>query len=368
MNLDNAKRLLFDTADILEERGVPFLLACGTALGAYRHNGFIPWDNDVDIAVKYELIAPQMNDIALRLRALKYKVNVKTAVYAMPRILKIDGNDCHMDVAAYFQDAGQRFCSASGKQDYSVIHPESMFEQKEQLFFCDRKFFVPTPIEEYLTEHYGPDFRVPKDGLAASKSQCRVYKFRPGERYLLRNHPQEHLNQTFEPGGYYEYLSGRDYCDRVFGRIAAHIKSGERVLDVCCATGLLAGYLTPDIAYTGFDGSDTALETARQEWPDHRFIKGRIENFPYYHAGRYSTIVFSACLFSMILPEYRARLARQYADFFGAEKIIISDLQQMDTSDFRKAFFALGNRDAFTVDIPGKGHNVCARFVEAYRA
>ena len=59
--------ITIDITELCSELNIPYMLTGGTALGAVRHGGFIPWDDDVDMGVERKYIERLLDAIEQRM-------------------------------------------------------------------------------------------------------------------------------------------------------------------------------------------------------------------------------------------------------------------------------------------------------------
>lgn len=60
--------ILLEIRRVCDLRGITFYIMNGTCLGAVRHKGFIPWDDDVDIGMHIKDFGTGVHDAAGKLR------------------------------------------------------------------------------------------------------------------------------------------------------------------------------------------------------------------------------------------------------------------------------------------------------------
>lgn len=131
---EKADKVLEDFDEICREVGIEYRLVSGTCLGFYRDGAYIPTDDDIDIRLvgtngKFKLLCNALRDYGFETEESEYKFQH----FWRDHIL--------LDVLRGGFAWGERF---------------------DTLTYNGREYKVPFPVEGYLEDCYGTDWRVPK--------------------------------------------------------------------------------------------------------------------------------------------------------------------------------------------------------------
>jgi len=172
------ERTLRETDRVLGEQGVSYWLDWGTLLGAWRHGGFIPWDDDVDVCVcnedhaKILGLAPRFRT-PFRLVQISQWWPVDKLVPGLDRIhpsgtfLRVLDGETRLYVD--LMEVGEAAGGSLRKLPLSRFHPDhghggaEVRIDRDDLFplgritFEGRSYPAPHRTEAYLRRLYGDD-------------------------------------------------------------------------------------------------------------------------------------------------------------------------------------------------------------------
>ena len=115
--LANAQ-LLKRVTDVLDANGIPYWLSFGTLLGAVRHGGSVPWDDDIDIGV---LRADHNRLVEILNRAFSSEPNFLAVKSDVIRVLLTDSSS-QIDIFAYDEYNVDGEARDRLKRDYWTCH------------------------------------------------------------------------------------------------------------------------------------------------------------------------------------------------------------------------------------------------------
>lgn len=138
------QRMLDETADLMEyadrllrEHGIDYVAACGTLLGAIRHAGQTPWDDDVDLFICKHEDMPRLGALRERVEADGFQLIRVNAYYKLAR-----GSD---PLAFPFVDFYEL---------WDQIKPDYLYPLR-RVPYEDFEINVPQRAEEALTDYFG---------------------------------------------------------------------------------------------------------------------------------------------------------------------------------------------------------------------
>lgn len=154
LDLDIAKENLLLVHKVFTERKIKFWLMFGTLLGAVREGNFIEWDHDVDVGVLAD-------DFGFWFPAL---TELQEEGFEIIRTIVDKGKDCLVTILRknYYIDfyvmsryrRGWCFGNRYELKDY--------YSEFIEVKFLGEWFLIPSRLDEWLIEHYGKDWQVPK--------------------------------------------------------------------------------------------------------------------------------------------------------------------------------------------------------------
>ncbi len=185
-NYRTARRMLIDTADILNAGKINYFLDAGGLLGLIRDGDLIPWDDDLDLSIPVTEL-PRLRKLYGRFRKRGWRIKEDSFMPADgpcwhkgdSRSVKVRNSYflCFgrgrivMDVTLTYRHDGYFWRGAMGKI-WRI--PAVYFDRHDTIEYAGRQIRIPDQVESYLTFLYG-NWRVPDKNHDPIKNDGSLY-------------------------------------------------------------------------------------------------------------------------------------------------------------------------------------------------
>ena len=149
--------MMMDVIAVCEQEGIEVFLLGGSCLGAVRHKGFIPWDDDIDIGMtrdSYQRFIPVFEKMLSDRYILNAPNYSETVLFRFPKILK---KDSYLDCGT---TDDPELCKVF--MDIFIVDriPENAVRRKLKGLHCDFLEFISSQValieyaDEVTRRHY----------------------------------------------------------------------------------------------------------------------------------------------------------------------------------------------------------------------
>lgn len=145
--------LLRTFISICSKHNLTYWLDFGSLLGSYRHSGFVPWDNDLDVSMPSDFYE-RLREYASEFEKAGMKITepIKDVII---KIRYVNSEKYFMDVYSYSDEGNMVQLKLNLPNRYKVPIPKDVIFPTREIEFEGLLVNAPNDVERYLGCRYG---------------------------------------------------------------------------------------------------------------------------------------------------------------------------------------------------------------------